>query len=116
MPTKKTPTKSKKATPKKATKKKASAKKKPLVVASDEKLFWLTTGMALAHLLDLEQALSTIEEEHYVYHANGESNDFAAWVDLVLCDEDCASSLRRARTQSGAKRAVSKYLKMYDIS
>jgi hypothetical protein len=124
MPTKKKSAKSKKTTPKKTANKKTPTKKaapkkqpkkKPLVIAPEEKLFWLTTGMTLAHLLDLEQALSDIEEEHYLYHADGESNDFAAWVDLVLCDEDCADSLRRARTQAGAKRAVSKHLKLYKL-
>ena len=124
MPTKKAASKTKKPANKKKTitqkaaskTKKPANKKKELVTAPEEKLFWLTTGMTLAHLLDLEQALATMEEEHYLYHADGESNDFAEWVDLVLCDADCAESLRRARTQSGAKRAVTKYIKLYNLS
>lgn len=127
MPTKKAAPKTKntkpKAAKKPAAKKKAPAKKtaapkqqKELVIAPEDKLFWLTTGMTLAHLLDLEQALADMEEAHYTYHAEGDDNDFAAWVELVLCDGDCAQSLRKARTQAGAKRAVSKHLKFYQLA
>ncbi|MCA9354268.1 MAG: hypothetical protein KC877_01985 [Candidatus Kaiserbacteria bacterium] len=128
MPTKKT-TKTapaKKAAAKKVVKKavkKAPAKKaavktgtkKPLVYASNTKSFWVKNGQVLNSLVALKDALEEMEKEVYVYHTGGDSNDFANWVEQVLCDNVCAADLAKAKTPKSAKTVVVKHLKYYAV-
>jgi hypothetical protein len=136
MPTKKTATKkatktkkvakkstkkaAKKTTKKKTTKstkktarKKASAK--PLVQATDEQSFWVADGQILNSLVALHDALDAMKADVFKYHATGEQNDFANWVEVVLCDADCAADLRQAKTKRSAKTVVVKHLKFYAV-
>lgn len=114
----------KKASPKKATakktvsKKKAVAKKtaKPMLKkASNEKSFWVTNGAVLNDLVALAHALDVMEKEVFAYHVNKSKNDFADWVEAVLDDATCASSLRKCKTPKSAKTVVVKHIKLYSV-
>ena len=108
----------KKTTTKKAAPKKTTAKKntkKSLVVAPDEQSFWVTNGDVLNSLLALRDALDEMEKEVYSYHASTEHNDFANWVDSVLCDAQCAKDLKKATTPDKAKTVVVRHLKVYSV-
>jgi hypothetical protein len=108
----------KKTAPKKSATKKTTAKpkkKKPLVLASNEKSFWVTNGAVLNSLLALRDALDEMEKEVYSYHVSKEHNDFANWVDIVLCDQECAAELKRAHTPVKAKTVVTRHLKVYSV-
>ena len=110
----------KKAAPKKTTRKttKSAAMKKPvkdLVYASDQESFWMMSGEILNSLVALRDAFEKMEKDVYQYHAQGDQNDFAIWVDSVLCDADCAADLAKAKTQKGARTVVVKHLKLYSI-
>lgn len=108
----------KKTATKKTAAKKTSAKpknKKPLVLASNEKSFWVTNGAVLNSLLALRDALDEMEKEVYSYHVSKEHNDFANWVDIVLCDQECAAELKRAHTPVKAKTVVTRHLKVYSV-
>jgi len=121
--TKKTPAKKvvKKAAKKSLVKKvskKTTAKnqaKKPLMLASNDKSFWVTNGAVLNSLLALRNALDEMEKEVYSYHVSKEHNDFANWVDAVLCDTQCAAELKRAHTPVKARSVVTRRLKVYSI-
>ncbi len=106
-------TAAKKAAPKKAASR--SAAKKALVYASDDSSFWVSNGDILNSLVALRDALSRMEKEVYLYHAEMGRNDFANWVDAVLCDEVCAKDLRKAGTPAAAKTVVVKHLKTYAL-
>lgn len=107
----------KKAVKKTAAKKTAgkAGKKKPLVMAPDEKSFWVTNGDVLNSLLALRDALAEMENAVYSYHAAKNQNDFAVWVDTVLCDSKCAKELAKAASPSKAKTIVNKHLKVYSV-
>lgn len=108
----------KKATALKApARKKAAPKKtqKDLFVASNEESFWTSHGEVLNSLVALRDALSVMPAEVYSFHAQGDSNDFAVWVDVVLCDSACAASLQKAKNPKTAKSTVAKHLKQYSI-
>jgi len=106
----------KKAAPKKVTAAKAkTTSKKPLVVAPNEKSFWVTNGAVLNSLIALRDALDEMEREVYSYHVSKEHNDFAAWVDAVLADEKCAKDLAKANDPEKAKTVVVKHLKVYAV-
>lgn len=125
MPTKKTVAKKVvkpkkkvvKKTAKKAVKKssKKASSKKQLTYSSHDTSFWVSDGQILNSLVALSNALDTMEKDVYTFHAEGNENDFANWVEVVLCDGDCAKDLRKAKTQRSAKTAIVKHLKYYTI-
>lgn len=134
MPTKKATKKAvtKKVTARKASAKKAPAKKvtkqvakkstgrkraekKPLVFADNQTSFWVSNGQVLNSLIALRDALAEMEKDVYQYHASGEQNDFATWVDQVLCDDKCAQDLAKAKTPKSAKTVVVRHLKLYAV-
>jgi hypothetical protein len=107
----------KKTTAKKVTKK-TTAKtkaKKALVLASNDKSFWVTNGAVLNSLIALRDALDEMEKEVYSYHVTKEHNDFASWVDVVLCDTQCATELKQAKDSVKAKSVVTRRLKVYSV-
>lgn len=106
-----------KQTAKKAVKKssnKASSKKQ-LAYSSHDTSFWVSDGQILNSLVALSDVLDTMEKDVYTFHAEGGENDFANWVEVVLCDSDCAKDLRKAKTQRSAKTVIVKHLKSYII-
>ncbi len=113
MPTKTTATK--KAAAKTPSKSKSTAKTpaKALVYANNESCFWVTDGQILNSLAALRDAFSNMPKDVYAYHVSSDKNDFATWVEVVLCDGDCALDLRKAKTPTTAKTAVAKHLKNY---
>lgn len=119
----KTTTSVKKTATKKTTKKvaakkvakKVNANKKTLAIASNQKSFWVHNGQILNSLMALHNALDSMEKAHYEHHVGDGRNDFAQWVDSVLCDSACADDLRKAKTPKAARTAVAKHLKHYVI-
>ena len=123
-PVKKTVTKkpvAKKAAAKKTTSKKVTKKAanktsvKELVVAPEHESFWVTDGRILNSLIALHDTMNEIEKETFGHHVNSEKNDFADWVELTLCDADCAKDLRKAKTPKSAKSVVVRHLKYYHV-
>jgi len=108
---------SKKSVAKKAAKKTTAPTqtKKPLVTASNDQSFWVTNGAVLNSLIALRDALDEMEKEVYSYHVSKEHNDFASWVDAVLCDAECAAELKRAQTPVKARTVVTRHLKVYSV-
>lgn len=103
-----------KTSTKKPRAKKNTVKETPSVVyASGDQCFWSCDGHILASLYDLEHALSCIEQTTYNHHVTSDRNDFANWVEFVLCDKECADGLRRSKTQRAAHRTVTKSLSRY---
>lgn len=121
--TKKAAPRAAKKSPKKVTKRstkktsqRATAKKTPkraLVCANDEQCFWVSDGRVLQNLEELAAALKAMHKDLFTYHATGERNDFADWVEHVLADESCASDLRKVRSQNGAHKVVIRHLSYY---
>lgn len=134
MATKKTAVVSKKTAPKVvlkktpikvATKKKVVATKKvtpkktitakSLVYASNDNSFWVNDGQVLNSLVALQEALNNMQNEVFAYHVQKDRNDFADWVNFVLCDGKCSSDLRKTKTKDDASVVVSKHLKSYKV-
>ncbi len=113
---KSTASKSKAAPKSKTATKAADANPKRLLVYSNnDTAFWLNDGQILNSLVALHDALGAMEKELFTYHVSGDRNDFATWVEDVLCDSECASSLRTAKTPKTAKTVVARYLKLYEL-
>jgi hypothetical protein len=103
-----------KNTPKMA---KKNGGKKPLkrviITAAGDRCFWTHDGPVLCNLKDLAAAFTNITEKQFNYHVNNEKNDFAAWVEFVLLDPECAKNLRKAKTKMAARASVIRALKGY---
>ena len=85
-----------------------------LVEAPTGKAFWVNFGPIVNNLRGLRDALARgITDQQFAHHVSGSRNDFAAWVEDVLCDAPCATALRRAKTREAAVRAVETSLKRY---
>jgi hypothetical protein len=93
----------------------AAGKKKPLVIVSGEMCFWVNNGASLSGMKDLSDALRTMSEEQFMYHAGMGRNDFSAWVLHVLGDKKCADDLLKAKNKKDALLAVEKHLKEYSV-
>lgn len=105
----------KKAGGTKRTSKRNTKEKKPLIYAENDTSFWVTNGEILNSLVALRDALAAMEKEVYLYHATGGQNDFAVWVESVLCDPNCAADLTVAKSPRSAKTVVVRHLKTYEI-
>lgn len=111
----------KKPIPKKAKKTKVvkkpvkKTKKKIMVIAPDERCFWVNYGPALNSILALHNALQNITEEQFKHHVNKTKNDFAMWVENVLEDSKTAAKIRKASTLNATIKAVKTALKDYNI-
>jgi hypothetical protein len=108
----------KKATPESAAPARAKTTKAAaalrLVEAPSGKAFWVNFGPIVNNLRGLRDALAhDITDQQFTHHVSGSRNDFAAWVEEVLCDASCATALRRAKTREAAVRAVETALKRY---
>lgn len=113
-------TKTAKKVAKKTTKKqaaKSSAKKggKEMKRACDEQCFWVTNGLVLSDVVDLQNALQDMVDEVFLYHVTKEKNDFADWVEFVLEDAELAAGLRKARKPKTAHTVVVRRLKVYNV-
>jgi hypothetical protein len=105
-----------KAKEKKAAKKVPRVTKKnnkPMVVAEGERGFWVKDGPILRDLLELRDAILSMTEEQFSHHTGQGRNDFSVWVCEVLCDDECAKNLLKAKTQAEAAKAVEKAVRAY---
>lgn len=104
----------KRVSTKKATPKKKRGGKQPIIHAQGKQCFWVHDGPVLTNLMDLHNALHEMDDACYTYHAEGEANDFAEWVEWVLQDSTCANALRRAKQRPTAASVVKRRLTHYE--
>jgi len=77
--------------------------------AEGEQCFWVNEGPVLRNMSDLKNALKTMSREQFTHHTKKDGNDFAKWVGEILNCSECAMTLKKAKTKSGALRAVEQY-------
>lgn len=87
--------------------------KKILIIATDDKCFWINEGPSVKDLIELRNALLGIKKEQFIHHVNGIKNDFAIWVEEVLQDNVCASGIRKAKSKTGIIKNIEKSLLGY---
>lgn len=105
-----------KRTTKRRTRGKAKKKvvKKKLVTASPECCFWTYGGPVINNLRNLLEALEKdISDEQYKYHISRGENDFAIWIEEVLCDTECARALEKIKMRKTAITKVKSCLRDY---
>lgn len=77
-----------------------------LAKAPEDKVFWCNDGRMLKDVKELTEALNSMADETFAYHANEMKNDFAKWVREVVGDEKLAKDLEQSRSRIQAARVV----------
>ncbi|MBI2575519.1 hypothetical protein HYV82_06565 [Candidatus Woesearchaeota archaeon] len=73
--------------------------------------FWLSDGRVVRSAVGLADAVSTMSDEVYAYHANQFRNDFADWIRDIIKDGELAYAVRKAANKKGLEEAIRKRLK-----
>ncbi len=97
----------------KKTQAKKSTSAQSLVYADNDHSFWVQDGQILNSLKALRDAFTIMDKATFSHHVTKDKNDFADWVESVLCDAACAVDLRKAKTTKTAVTVVTKHLTRY---
>ncbi len=80
--------------------------KKLLDNVPDEYVFRFHDGHILRNVVELRNALKTMQNDSFAFHANSEKNDFSKWVREVIGDQKLARDLEKAPTRTKAAQKV----------
>ena len=72
----------------------------------EEHVFWCRDGRVFQDMSQLGEALPGMSDETFVFHSNGEKNDFANWVRDVIGDGKLARDLARSQDWTQAAKKV----------
>ena len=85
--------------------------KKHIKTIAPERCFWVNNGPILRNVLELREALKSMNEATFKHHVLKDRNDFAVWAETVLEDVDLAKALKKSKTKSGFFRSLDAYVK-----
>ena len=85
-------------------------RKKLLGEAPQEQHFVVADGKKLKNILELADALETMSDEIFKYHANEFKNDFSSWVRDVFYDHSLADDISKARNKFESQIVILKRL------
>ena len=74
------------------------------------KAFWFHMHLVAKNLDEFAAGLEQISDEVFAYHASGQKNDLAAWVQEVIGDSLLARDLEAVDTKEEAAAAVRRRL------
>jgi hypothetical protein len=80
--------------------------KRHLADVPNENVFRCHDGLTLQGMKELGNALNSMADETYVFHANTEKNDFTNWVRDVIKDDVLAKDLQKAMNRTHAAKLV----------
>lgn len=69
-------------------------------------VFWCHDGCVLHNLKELGDAMNTMTDEIYAFHANAEKNDFTNWVRDIIKDKRLSRDLQKAPDRARAAKLV----------
>ncbi len=72
----------------------------------EEYVFRCQDGRVLRDMNELAEALSTMADETFAYHANEAKNDFSNWVRDVIGDEELSLDLQNCNSLTEAAKIV----------
>ena len=74
--------------------------------AAPEHCFWVNNGPILKNVEELADALESISEDAYRYHANKDKNDFSKWIGEIIGDNKLANDLLSSKNKNSAVRKI----------
>ena len=82
--------------------------KKWLADVPDEYIFWCCDGRTMRNMQELAEALNTMTDEVFAYHANQDKNDFSTWVRDIIRDDELAGELFQTCSRTTAAVIVTR--------
>ncbi len=79
---------------------------KYLCDVSPETCFWVSNGPILKNVEELANALESMNNDIYAYHANKDKNDFSKWISEVIGDNKLANDLLSSKSKGSAVKKV----------
>jgi hypothetical protein len=80
--------------------------KRLLADVPNEYVFRCHDGLTLQSMKELGNALNSMADETYVFHANTEKNDFTNWVRDIIKDYVMAKDLQKVTNRTQAAKLV----------
>jgi len=84
--------------------------RKYLADVPEEYVFWCHDGCIFHNLKELGDAMNTMTDETYAFHANEEKNDFINWIRDVITDGRLVRDLQKAPERAQAAKLVANRL------
>jgi hypothetical protein len=72
----------------------------------EEYVFWCCEGRVFRNMQELGDALGTMIDDTFAYHANAQKNDFSNWVRDIIKDDKLAQDLEESVSRMQAANAV----------
>jgi hypothetical protein len=94
-----------KAAPKAARMEKSQVEKY-LTRVPEAHVFWVCDGRVLRDIGELRDALVSMSDQTYAYHANESKNDFTNWIRDIIGDEQLAKDLEKVVNREQSARIV----------
>jgi len=70
------------------------------------KAFWFHMHLVVRNLEEFAEGMGQISDEVFAYHASGQKNDFAGWVQEVIGDSVLARRLEAVSTKEETARVL----------
>lgn len=80
--------------------------KKLLADVPQEYVFWCCDGRTMRNMQELAEALNTMADDVFAYHANEQKNDFSTWVRDIIRDDRLADDLLQVSSRTAAAIVV----------
>jgi hypothetical protein len=80
--------------------------KKWLADVPEEYVFWCCDGRVMRNMQELAEALNTMADDVFAYHANQQRNDFSTWVRDIIRDDRLAADLLQVSSRTAAAIVV----------
>lgn len=80
--------------------------KRLMADVAEEYVFRCRDGSIFRNMQELGEALSSMTDDTYAFHANTDNNDFNNWVRDVIKDDKLARDLYKSVDRSQASRRV----------
>ncbi len=77
-----------------------------LAKVPSEYVFRCADSCVMGDMKELAQALASMSDETFQYHANEAKNDFSTWVTDIIGDRELAAGLREASSKALAAEVV----------
>jgi hypothetical protein len=78
--------------------------------AEGPECFWFNNGPIVKNLVELMEAVKAMDNNKFKYHALGNNNDFAAWIEFVLNEPALAKRIKKLRTKKSFIKAIKESL------
>jgi len=81
-----------------------------------DKSFWTCNGTVVRNLYELKNTINALNDDGFKYHVNNDNNknDFAAWINNVIEDQELARRLAKVKDKNTYVGIIDKRIKQIE--